>query len=85
METSWKPQPTRNASPEVCIEFRKAIQRPPRGHGKEGVDGSSPSEGFRKCLQISLIPWHLGSCDRLSMCSLMSANSLFCAVAPRDE
>jgi len=28
-------------------------QLPQQAHGKEGVDGSSPSEGFAKCLLIS--------------------------------
>ncbi len=63
METFWKPQPAsaplHTAAPEkrkACGHGRKLHQTArdnhPGGDGKEGVDGSSPSEGSAACLQI---------------------------------
>jgi hypothetical protein len=45
-------------SPEKRLKHAKTVavgcdQLPESFHGKEGVDGSSPSEGFRKFLLIS--------------------------------
>jgi hypothetical protein len=41
----------RHANPHRCTRSR--MSRPPHVHGKEGVDGSSPSEGFAKPPQMS--------------------------------
>jgi hypothetical protein len=41
---------------------------PPHVHGKEGVDGSSPSEGFTKGQQMALLsPWRRTHTDRSSL------------------
>jgi hypothetical protein len=41
----------RLANPRRCAQTRMS-RPPPHVHGKEGVDGSSPSEGFENLLQI---------------------------------
>ena len=52
-------QPLANGKAEETAQIGETVavgcDRLPIGaHGKEGVDGSSPSEGFAKCLQMEI-------------------------------
>ena len=65
MEQSWNSggatgcKPSARQRPENGLTWRQTIATgchplPFGSHGKEGVDGSSPSEGFTKALQIGI-------------------------------
>jgi len=64
MEHLWSPAGATGGNRSQMAVLRKRLKQADRqplathgngsgAHGKEGVDGSSPSEGFTKSLQIS--------------------------------